>query len=493
MPEASEAAHQQPASPRAERIRNAAARITSATISDARGHSAPRRIAMISEHASPLATLGGVDAGGQNVYVEAVARRLAKDGHRVDVFTRRTQPRVAEAVEWRRGARTIHVPAGPPADIAKEDLLAYMPPFRDWMLRYFEHQTREYDVIHANFWMSGLVAADIKARTGIPYVVTFHALGKVRRKHQGGADRFPDARFEIEERVAREADLVIAECPEDARDLVELYGASPDRLRVVPCGFDAQLFSPVDRDIARKRLGLDPREEIVLQLGRLVPRKGVDNVIEAMALVRDRHERFVRLLVVGGSEREPNPDRDPELARLMALVAERRLEDRVTFVGRRDRAELRDYYGAADIFVSTPWYEPFGITPVEAMACGVPVIGSAVGGIKSTVADGETGFLVPPRDPAALAYRIARTFERPGLLAALGRQALRRANSLYTWERVTRLLESAYEEVIVPTSGPAGIRGIALPSRLLGGASGMRATAPAPIEAPAATTPRSGA
>ncbi|MFN8629743.1 MAG: glycosyltransferase [Chloroflexota bacterium] len=328
----------------------------------------------------------------------------------------------------------------------------------------------------------------------MPYVVTFHALGKVRRKHQGTADRFPDARFEIEERVAREADLVIAECPEDARDLVELYGASPDRLRVVPCGFDARLFSPLDRSLARERLGLDPREEIVLQLGRLVPRKGVDTVIESIALLRDRHERFVRLLVVGGAERQPQPDRDPELARLTALVAARGLEDRVTFIGRRDRAELREYYGAADIFVSTPWYEPFGITPVEAMACGVPVIGSAVGGIKSTVADGETGFLVPPRDPSALAYRIARSFEQPGLLTAMGKQALRRANSLYTWERVTQLLEAAYEEVIEPAGATASVGGLALPARFLGGPppSG-RPPARLQIDAPRAPRPRSGA
>ncbi len=411
---------------------------------------ATRRIAMISEHASPLATLGGIDAGGQNVYVEAVARRLAKDGHRVDVFTRRDRSRVAEVVEWRPGARTYHVPAGDPVEIPKEELLPLMPAFRDWMLGHMARQKHPYALMHANFWTSGLVAADIKARTGLPYVVTFHALGRVRRQFQGVADRFPDERFEIEERVAREADLVIAECPQDARDLVDLYGADPERLRVVPCGYDPALFQPIDRREARRRLGLDQQERIVLQLGRLVPRKGVDTVISAIAVLRDRHDLFVRLLVVGGAERRPERARDPELARLMDLVDSLRLGDRVTFIGRRDRTELRDLYGAADIFVSTPWYEPFGITPVEAMACGVPVIGSAVGGIKSTVADGESGYLVPPRDPEALADRIARCYEQPGLLPVLGRLAERRARTLFTWDRVTQLLESAYDEVLQP-------------------------------------------
>ncbi len=423
-----------------------------ATSSVRRRHTrvATRRIAMISEHASPLATLGGIDAGGQNVYVEAVARRLAKDGHRVDVFTRRDRSRVAEVVEWRPGARTYHVPAGDPVEIPKEELLPLMPAFRDWMLGHMARQKLPYDLVHAHFWTSGLVAADIKARTGLPYVVTFHALGRVRRQFQGGADRFPDERFEIEERVARDADLVIAECPQDARDLEDLYGADPQRLRVVPCGYDPALFRPIGQREARSRLGLDPHERIVLQVGRLVPRKGVDTVISAIALLRDRHNLFVRLLVVGGAERRPDRTRDPELARLMDLVDSLRLGDRVTFIGRRDRKELRDLYGAADIFVSTPWYEPFGITPVEAMACGVPVIGSAVGGIKSTVADGETGYLVPPRDPEALADRMARCYEQPGLLPVLGRLAERRAKTLFTWDRVTQLLESVYDEVLEP-------------------------------------------
>ena len=472
MHPARETAAQRPASARTAKRVEVADHLV-ATIRAARDKAAGRRIAMISEHASPLATLGGTDAGGQNVYVEAVARRLAQAGHRVDVFTRRDAPRVAEVVEWRPGARTYHVPAGDPVEIPKEDLLPLMPAFRDWMLGHMARQKRPYDLIHANFWMSGLVAADIKARTGTPYVVTFHALGRVRRQFQGGADRFPDERFEIEERVAREADLIIAECPQDARDLVDLYGADPERLRVVPCGYDPQLFRPVDRREARSRLGIDPTERVVLQLGRLVPRKGLDNVISAIAILRDRHDLFVRLLVVGGADRQPDPTRDPELARLMALVDSLRLGDRVTFLGRRDRKELRDLYGAADLFISTPWYEPFGITPVEAMACGVPVIGSAVGGIKSTVADGETGYLVPPRDPDALAERIARCYEQPGLLPVLGRLAERRASTLYTWDRVARLLEAVYDEVLEPERWRLTTHAVASPG-LSASAAGRR-------------------
>jgi glycosyltransferase involved in cell wall biosynthesis len=389
-----------------------------------------------------------------------VSRRLAVAGNRVDVFTRRDSPAIADVVEWRPGARVYHVPAGPPAEVAKEDLLPLMPAFRDWMLGHLERQARPYDLAHANFWTSGLVAADLKERTGIPFVVTFHALGRVRRQFQGEADRFPDQRFEIEERIVREADLVIAECPQDARDLVELYGAVPERLRVVPCGYDPAEFSPVDQAAARARLGVDPGERLILQLGRLVPRKGVDTVIEAVAVLRDRHAMRVRLLVVGGAARRPDPRSDPELARLMAIVERLGLEDQVTFLGRRDRDELRDLYGAADLFVSTPWYEPFGITPVEAMACGVPVIGSNVGGIKFSVVDGETGYLVPPRNPVALADRIAAACARPEVLATLGRNAARRAAAQFTWDRVAGQIEAVYDEVLetraeTPAPSPA--------------------------------------
>ena len=190
------------------------------------------------------------------------------------------------------------------------------------------------------------------------------------------------------------------------------------------------------------------RERILLQLGRLVPRKGVDNVIRAVGVLARDHDIRARLLIVGGTDREPDPSRLPELARLASVAEEEGVEDLVTFVGRRDRTELVDYYNAADVFVSTPWYEPFGITPLEAMACGTPVIGSNVGGIKFSVADGETGYLVPPNDPAALAERIAGIYRDPKLLPLLGRQAIARVNEMFTWERVVSGIAALYEDVL---------------------------------------------
>jgi D-inositol-3-phosphate glycosyltransferase len=407
-----------------------------------------RRIAMISEHASPLATLGGVDAGGQNVYVAQVARHLAAVGDRVDIFTRRDDPNLRETVELAPGVRVVHVPAGPPEPISKEQLLPYMPAFSQWVREWIERR-RGYDLVHANFFYSGLVAAELKASLGLPFVITFHALGRIRRQFHGGGDGFPDERFAIEDRIVAEADRVIAECPQDEEDLIRLYNAEPSRITIVPCGFDPSEFEPMSRPLARLDLGLDPAEPILLQLGRMVPRKGVDNVIRAVSRLADEHDLRVRLLVVGGPDREPDIARAPELARLTDVARKEGVADRVQFVGRRDRSELKTYYNAADIFVSTPWYEPFGITPVEAMACGIPVVGSRVGGIKFSVRDGETGYLVPADDPSALAERIAHLYRHPKLLSVFGRQAIRRANDLFTWERVANGLAAVYEDVLL--------------------------------------------
>ena len=413
-----------------------------------------RRIALISEHASPLAGLGGVDSGGQNVYVGQVARQLVGLGYRVDVFTRRDSESLPTCLKWQDGVRIIHVPAGPAQPIRKEDLLPYMAEFSSFMADFCRRQDQPYDLIHANFWMSGLVAAGLKQELGLPFVITFHALGRIRRQYQGRADDFPAVRFQIEEQIVAQADHVIAECPQDKEDLIKLYGADPSRITIIPCGFDPTLFEPMDKAQARIGLGLKPDERVVLQLGRMVARKGVDNAIEGFARLVTEHGLVARLLVVGGESVQPDPRLTPEIGRLQALAQALGVADRVQFVGQVPREELKQYYNAADIFVTTPWYEPFGITPLEAMACGRPVIGSNVGGIKFTVQDGKTGFLVPPNDPVALGQRLADLYRNPVQLKSFGQQALQRANDLFTWQIVTRSLTALYERVLQPPALP---------------------------------------
>jgi D-inositol-3-phosphate glycosyltransferase len=405
-----------------------------------------RRIALISEHASPVATLGGADGGGQNVYVGELAKALAALGYDVDVLTRRDNELVPAIAEWMNGVRIVHIDAGPPEHVAKEALLAHMGEFTKRAAA--RARENRYDLVHANFFMSGLVAAELKKLLGIPFVVTFHALGRVRRRHQGADDHFPDERFCIEERVIAEADRVIAECPQEEEDLIRFYRADPARVAMVPAGFDPKEFWPIGKALARVALGLPPDERVLLQLGRMVPRKGVETVVRALGRLSRDHGVCARLLIVGGESECPDPHTTPEIGRLRTIAESEGVADRVSFVGRRGRDALRWFFSAADIFVSTPWYEPFGITPVEAMACGTPVVGSNVGGIKFSVRDSETGYLVPARDPGALAERIAHLYAHPKLLETFSEQARVRANDLFTWARSARSIAGMYEDIL---------------------------------------------
>ena len=387
-----------------------------------------------------------MDSGGQNVYVAQLGRQLGQMGVKVDIFTRRDQRGLPAITDCGANARVIQVPAGPAHYVRKEELLPYMDEFSDFFLGWCEAQSEPYELVHANFWMSGIVASRAKQALGIPFVITFHALGRVRKLHQRDADGFPACRVEIEEQLVRGADRIIAECPQDEHDLVHLYSANPTHISPAPCGFDPAELRPLGKRHARNALRLPVSERIVLQLGRLVPRKGIDNAIRAVAQLKREHGIDARLIVVGGESETPDPVLTPEIGRLKRIAEHEGA--RVTFTGSRPRAALSYYYSAADIFVTTPWYEPFGITPLEAMACGTPVIGANVGGIKFTVRHGQTGYLVPARSPAILAKRIAHLYRNPALMRNMRRAAIRRVNEHFTWHKDAETIREIYDSVL---------------------------------------------
>jgi D-inositol-3-phosphate glycosyltransferase len=280
-----------------------------------------RRVAFISDHASPLAILGGVDNGGQNVYVAELSKELAKKGYEVDVFTRSDQPGQEMVVNWRPGVRVINIEAGPQEFIEKEKLLPYMQEFANRTIAFILSENLQYKLIHAHFFMSALVASIIKKRLHIPYIVTFHALGLVRKAFQKEFDKFPTERVSIEKYIVHDADGLIAECPQDQEDLINYYDADKSKIKIVPCGFNPEEFYPMDKYHARAILQLDPQEKILLQLGRMVPRKGVDNVIRAMGKLGDTVNR-IRLIIVGGDSDSPDPTLTPELLRLEKIAEE---------------------------------------------------------------------------------------------------------------------------------------------------------------------------
>jgi D-inositol-3-phosphate glycosyltransferase len=405
-----------------------------------------KKIAFISDHASPLAILGGTDSGGQNVYVAQTAIELAALGYQVDVFTRWEDATLPKIYDWKPGVRVIHIKAGPVEYIPKENLLELMDEFSQNMLSFIKDHQQQYLLIHAHFFMSALVADFIKKATGIPYVVTFHALGIIRRIYQGNDDKFPRQRIDIEKMIVKNADRIIAECPQDRKDLVHFYDAKDSNISVVPCGFSPLEFFPVDKKLARQKLGLDPEEKILLQLGRMVPRKGIDNVIRGISKLNELGTKC-NLLIVGGDGEQADRKLTPEIGRLEDIAKEEGVEDQVIFAGNKSRDLLKYYYSAADLFITTPWYEPFGITPLESMACGTPVIGSDVGGIKYTVVNGKTGLLVPPNDPKSLALNINLVFNNVDWMESMRRHSVSRVNALFTWRNIAQMLSEAYETI----------------------------------------------
>ncbi|AEE46720.1 glycosyltransferase [Cellulomonas fimi] len=392
------------------------------------------RIAMVSEHASPLAVLGGVDAGGQNVHVAALAAALAGLGHTVDVYTRRDDPGLPPEVDLCPGVRVRHVDAGPPEAVPKDDLLPWMPQFARVLVDAWAHERP--DVVHAHFWMSGLAAVQAGEATGVPVVQTFHALGSVKRRHQGAKDTSPPGRVVTETTVGRRVAAVVATCTDEVTELSRM-GVPVGHVRVVPCGVDVAHFSP-----AAAPAGPPRREPVrLLVVGRLVERKGVDTVIDALADLPDAE------LCVAGGPGADDLDGDPEVVRLRARATARGVADRVHLLGRVAHDAMPGLLRSADVVVATPWYEPFGIVPLEAAACGVPVVGSAVGGLLDSVVDGRTGVLVPPRDPQAVARAVRSLVDAPVWAAATGRAARERAVRLYAWERVAAATAEVYATV----------------------------------------------
>ncbi|HEU4700974.1 MAG TPA: glycosyltransferase, partial [Conexibacter sp.] len=391
------------------------------------------KVAMVSEHASPLAALGGVDAGGQNVHVAALAAEMGRQGAHVVVHTRRDDARLPQRVQLAPGAVVDHVPAGPAAPIPKDELLQHMDAFAaDLAAQWRESRP---DVVHAHFWMSGHAALMAARELGIPVVQTFHALGVVKRRYQGDLDTSPPERIGIEQEILRRADHVVATCSDEVFELVRM-GGGRGRLTVVPCGVDLDLFTPEGRR-ARRRPG---RQRIVC-VGRLVARKGVGNAISALASMPDAE------LVIAGGPPRAQLCRDPEAQRLRALAEECGVADRVDLRGRMDREDVAALLRSADAVVCVPWYEPFGIVPLEAMACGTPVVASAVGGMIDSVVDGVTGIHVPPRDPERLAEALGPLLADPERRAVYGSAGVERARRRYGWPRVAAATLDVYARV----------------------------------------------
>jgi glycosyltransferase involved in cell wall biosynthesis len=393
------------------------------------------RIAMISEHASPLAALGGHDAGGQNAHVAELSAALAADGHEVRVYTRRDATDLPAVVSMYDGVEVVHVPAGPPEPLPKDELLPYMAAFGNWLGAQWQDGGWRPDVAHAHFWMSGIATVAAGRQVAVPVVLTYHALGTVKRRYQGNRDTSPKRRIGYERALGRGVDRVIAQCRDEVGELLRM-GVPRNRIAVVPSGVDTARFTPdgpaVPRDDGRLR---------ILSVGRLVERKGFADLIRAMWAVP-----AAECVVIGGPPAD-QLDADPYACQLRELAAKSRVADRVRLVGAVPREDMPAWYRSADVLVAAPWYEPFGLTPLEAMACGVPVVASAVGGLADTIVDQVTGDLVRPRDPVALGVALRALLGDPVRRLSYASAAVDRAGSCYSWRRAADQVAAVYTTV----------------------------------------------
>ena len=402
------------------------------------------RIAMVSEHANPLAALGGVDAGGQNLHVAELSAALSRAGHDVVVYTRRDDPGQPGSVCAPAGYRVVHVAAGPPCPVPKDDLLPHMTEFADGLRDAWRADPP--DIVHSHFWMSGMVSVAVGRDLGIPVAHTYHALGTVKRRYQGAADTSPAERIGVERAIGRGADRIIATCGDEVFELVRM-GVPRSRISIVPCGVDVDMFT-VDGPKAPK-----PQRHRVVGVGRLVPRKGFDALVAAVAALPG-----AELVIAGGPDRCGLAD-DPEARRLVELAERHGVADRVRLLGQVSRDAMPALLRSADVVACVPWYEPFGIVPLEAMACGVPVVATAVGGLRDTVIDGRTGRHVPPEDHAALVEALRSLLRDPCQRKEFGAAGRARVLARYAWPRVATDTVRAYQRIEPATSGPAGLAG----------------------------------
>ncbi len=387
-----------------------------------------------------------------NVYVREVTRFLGMRGVHVDVFTRSQDEHVPHVLhDLGFGNRVVHLPAGAETWLPKRQLVDYIPQFAEGILRFAREKGIHYDLIHANYWMSGIAAETLKAEWGVPVVTMFHTLGLMKNRIARSPDEMEgEYRIEGERRALRISDRVLAATLAEKAQLQFLYQADESKIRIVPPGVDVARFYPIPREEACEAIGIPPQDRMLLFVGRIEPLKGLDTLMRAIAILRECGVQCHvphYLAVVGGDPAASGEKLSDEMARLQALRRELHLEDLVLFLGKRAQDTLPYYYSAADVLVMPSHYESFGMVALEAMACGTPVVASQVGGLAFLIQDGVTGFVVPGGDYLALSERLTQLLMDGELRQRMGLQAAAYARQ-YAWENIVERLLGVYSELL---------------------------------------------
>ncbi len=409
-------------------------------------------VAMISYHTCPLATLGGKDTGGMNVYVHQLTRTLGKLGIRVDVFTRSQDEHVPHVLhDLGYHNRVVHIPAGPEVPLPKAELERYIPKFVQGIKSFAETKNIHYDLIHSHYWMSGIAAIDLANEWKIPFLHMFHTLGLMKNRIARSPQEIEgEYRIQGEKKVISSANRIIAATLAEKSQLEFLYETPSSKIAVIPPGVDTRHFYPIPKDEAKEVVGIPEKTHTILFVGRIEPLKGIDNLIQAISIIQKRGELQCcphDLVIIGGEPNAKPEEMNAEMARLQDMVETLQIENFVIFLGKQDQQMLPYYYSAAEVVVMPSHYESFGMVALEAMACGTPVVASQVGGLAFLVRDGETGFVVPGNDVQALANRLVELIKNQELRNKLGNQSTKYAQ-LYSWENISEKIAKVYKQLL---------------------------------------------
>lgn len=411
---------------------------------------AVERVAMISVHTSPFATLGGRDTGGMNVYVGELSRNLAERGVQVDVFTRRTDRVSPQIEEIASGVRLVQVEAGPPEPVSKDGLFCYLSEFASDMAYLAIKEGLRYDIVHAHYWLSGWAGQLLQRYWNVPLVMMFHTLAHLKNAVALQDHRETTLRLQVERRLIEISDVIVAANPDERLEMIRRLNADERKIRTVPPGIDLELFRPIDAWDARRRLGL-PDGPLVLFVGRIDPVKGIDTLFEGFQRLVREHVwagPAPRLVFVGGLIEidDSGSTMDADLQRLARRAEELGLSDHVLFHGAQPRERLPLYYNAVDVCAVPSRYESFGLVAVEAMACGTPIVASQVGGLRFTIEDGVSGLLVPHSDPVALGDALRHVLTDHDLRSRM-RVGARQAAIRFSWQTITTAMLRLYEQL----------------------------------------------
>jgi D-inositol-3-phosphate glycosyltransferase len=410
------------------------------------------RVAMLSYHTCPLATLGGKDTGGMNVYVRDLTRELGRKGIGVDVFTRSQDEHVPHVLHHLGyGNRVVHIPAGPETPLSRHELANYLGEFTAEIVKFAESKDIDYDLIHCHYWLSGLAGLELREAWNLPLIQMFHTLAIMKDRVARSADEEPsDLRLESEAKLLQSADRVVAATPAEVAQIQWLYREDISRVVVIPPGVDTTRFYPIPDDEAKEYIGVPCHDRMLLFVGRIEPLKGIDTLIEAVGILNQEgildYHPFC-LAVIGGDPHASREQMTAEMERLQAMRESLEILDLITFLGKRDQDTLPYYYSASEVVVVPSHYESFGLVAREAMACGTPVVASETGGLAFLVKDGETGFHVPTADPEALAEKLRLIIQDDELRAKLGQQAGEYARA-YSWSMVVEQVVDLYRSMV---------------------------------------------